>query len=518
MEDTLTIGLFDPGMTHLHRVGLAGLYMTLNSFEKNGIGFEGASWTINTTQVRLSWRTDTDFLGQFLKKAFSVREDGLIQVWCHQAVGMGDLERIQYHNAVLDTFLQHPKSKNIRKGSDQSRYIDFGENQIAVQYRTLKADYAHCSVAGKMRQKSGKLAKSVVVKGWLYPGAAERHSNLSGTEIEESPGHALCLVFAPAGSLFFSIFHRGTDGKRDKRRGTAIVIPHIRNLKEYTTAYLRYLSSPIERLNADGLGDAGLNALVSLKGEEKMLELGISGFSSIMMGTVNWSSRQKTRTSALDIENVDDRTLDLFDLARSCLPNKMIIRIPKATKKDPTPANRYFVATSLCRGVIAENIAASREWYAGFSELMKTKKLSQLVFYEKGGLKEMVEKIQWNKDADRKLVEAVHVAISRRYGALAAQASKRGERIPFDREYERMRTGLMRAKNRQTLRGELADLFARGGINKKLQTDWPEILPLFTGDDWQRARDLALLALASYTGKGADEIEQKTNEEDEEEE
>ena len=44
------------------------------------------------------------------------------------------------------------------------------------------------------------------------------------------------------------------------------------------------------------------------------------------------------------------------------------------------------------------------------------------------------------------------------------------------------------------------------------------ILPLFTGDDWQRARDLALLALASYTGKGAEEIEaQEKNDEEEEE-
>ena len=74
----------------------------------------------------------------------------------------------------------------------------------------------------------------------------------------------------------------------------------------------------------------------------------------------------------------------------------------------------------------------------------------------------------------------------------------------------------MRAKNSQTLRAELANMFARGKINKTLQGNWAELLPLFTGPDWQRARDLALLALASYTGKGAGSIESNAENAEEE--
>jgi CRISPR-associated protein Cas8a1/Csx13 len=62
------------------------------------------------------------------------------------------------------------------------------------------------------------------------------------------------------------------------------------------------------------------------------------------------------------------------------------------------------------------------------------------------------------------------------------------------------------------MRAELADLFARGGINKTLQENWSKILFLFSGRDWQKARDLALLALASYAGKGVDEIENQAEE------
>ena len=125
----------------------------------------------------------------------------------------------------------------------------------------------------------------------------------------------------------------------------------------------------------------------------------------------------------------------------------------------------------------------------------------------------MVNTHPWEHENDRKFIEAVHTSIRKRYGRLAAESKQRGEHIRFDREFERMRTGLMRVKNAQTLRAELADLFARGGINPALQQEWVNILPLFTGADWQRTRDLALLALASYQGQGAREVEEAAIEE-----
>jgi hypothetical protein len=68
-----------------------------------------------------------------------------------------------------------------------------------------------------------------------------------------------------------------------------------------------------------------------------------------------------------------------------------------------------------------------------------------------------------------------------------------------------MRVGFMRCKNKNALRGELADLFARARPNRVLQREWQKLVPLMTGDDWQKVRDLALFALASYSGPGAGE-------------
>jgi CRISPR-associated protein Cas8a1/Csx13 len=151
---------------------------------------------------------------------------------------------------------------------------------------------------------------------------------------------------------------------------------------------------------------------------------------------------------------------------------------------------------------------------------MQSKNIATNISYEKKGLNIMIQETQWNQNADKLLVEAVHKALRNRYGKIAAQAKKLGEPARFDREFERVRTSLMRAKNRQTMRAELADLFARGGINGVLQENWKLLLPLFTGPDWQRAKDLALLALASYQGKGLSEIEEtelENNEADTEE-
>lgn len=128
----------------------------------------------------------------------------------------------------------------------------------------------------------------------------------------------------------------------------------------------------------------------------------------------------------------------------------------------------------------------------------------------------MVNQVPWTSESNKRFVESIHNAIRKRYGALASRTRQKGEVPRFDKEFERMRSSLARAKNRQTLRAELADLFARGGINKNLQENWQAVLPIFVGTDWQKARDLALLALASYSGEGAKEIE--THEEKEEEE
>ena len=249
-----------------------------------------------------------------------------------------------------------------------------------------------------------------------------------------------------------------------------------------------------------------MSALATLNLHEGMLaELEINSCSVVTLGTIPWAKQQKTRTALEQIREVNRKRLAFFHFVSQTLQHKMVI------KKDET----YYVQTSTARGLIAENIAAGRPWYWNFYKIMQSKKLAEATTYDKRGLHVMVQSqiTDWPETEDKLFVEAIHNALKNRYGALAARASAKGEspRSRCSREFERIRASLMRSKNAQTLRSEIADLFARGGVNKSLQQNWSQLLSLFTGPDWQKARDLALLALASYAGKGADEV--KTQEE-----
>ena len=85
--------------------------------------------------------------------------------------------------------------------------INMDENNVIVSYKPFGKPYAHAVGHKLLFGKGGNLKKTDKVKNWLYPGAAERHSGLSGTEIQEPPEKLLCLLFAPMASLYYRISH-----------------------------------------------------------------------------------------------------------------------------------------------------------------------------------------------------------------------------------------------------------------------------------------------------------------------
>lgn len=508
MEKKLSIGLFEPGMSRLHRVGLAGLYMSLRYFDNLGKTFSGARWELQKDRVILYWQgNDKDFLDSLFKASFGFDNNGIIDFAAHRTLPAGDMEGIFLNELLLLTFLQHNKQNKIPKNSSKTVNVQFDEKQLAISFKPFNSSYAHTDAANSMVDKKGSLLSNIRIKGWLYPGAVKRHESAAGSEIEEPPEMSIALLYAPVASLYYRLAHKGKDGKYDQRRSAAVVLPHIYDMELYSRSFQHYLKKPVARLYADSISDAGLAALIALKAGDHADQLGVDGCSVLTMGTVGWAKQQKTRVNITSIDNCEEDKLDLFDICLNCLPNKTIIKSRGGTEeKDSVLGAAYYVVPSLSRGVMADNIASGRNWFNGFWELMSSKEQAKIIVsYEKRGLNEMTKENVWAVETDRTLVEALHLAIRRRYGALASR-TKPGERIPFDREFERMRTGLMRCKNAQTLRAELADFFARGGINHTLQENWRELLPLLSGGDWQRARDLALFALASYSGEGADEV------------
>ncbi|MBW7864431.1 MAG: type I-MYXAN CRISPR-associated Cas8a1/Cmx1 [Candidatus Hydrogenedentes bacterium] len=510
--ETMTLKLFDPGMAPLHRAGLAGLWMTLKRFSETKPDLGGLTWEMDDVSVTLHFPDNAAAaLDKLLKAAFTVGREGLLGFAAHETHPMGLAERVLLSEAMRNTFLQHNKHNMILGGTEKKELsVAMDENRVFVTYTPFaKKTFAHREMAGSFFTKENRFEHDICIKGWLFPGATERHSGLDGTEISETPGRLLCLLFAPTACLFQRLKHRGADGKNDRRRGYGVVVPHITSLGCYGRSFANYLAAPVERLAADGAGDAGLCALCALRAQDSLDTLGVDGCTVFVMGTVTWSPQQQSRTAIVRLECLDMKMLDYFDRTFRCLPNRRVIyEKPDGPKGKQTITRKFFIASSPVRGLAAENIALGREWFRGFSGMMASKKQGANTAREKGGLAAMIrDKDNWEDPLAQRFVEAMHEAIRSRYGALAAQAAQRGERIPFDREYERMRVGLSRVKNAATLRAEVTDLFARAGLNKTLQGHWQELLPLINGNDWQRARDLALLALVSYSGKGSEELD-----------
>ena len=120
----------------------------------------------------------------------------------------------------------------------------------------------------------------------------------------------------------------------------------------------------------------------------------------------------------------------------------------------------------------------------------------------------MIEKMKWEDQGESTVVRAVHTAMRHRFGQIAQenQGNRAAMKNRWNGEYDRRRLAFAGAKTPEQFRHALCDLFSRAGVNAVLQQEWQQILPILHASNWQLARDLSLLALASYVGKGAEEI------------
>jgi CRISPR-associated protein Cas8a1/Csx13 len=122
----------------------------------------------------------------------------------------------------------------------------------------------------------------------------------------------------------------------------------------------------------------------------------------------------------------------------------------------------------------------------------------------------MVEEAAFDDKRERTFVRACHEAWRRRMGQIGERARREGASFPdlVSREFERIRIGFARCKNAATLRETVTDFWARaGGPLPALQVSWQGILPLLGDKNWRQAKDLALLALASYQPASREEAE-----------
>lgn len=504
--------LHRPGMTALHRVGLAGLYMTLDAFNRDAdakaeLGAAGLSWTLEERRVTLDFAEGhaDKALAKLMALAFQL-DDGFFRLPGLERGAPPTLEqKYMLYQALTGTFLQHGKTRSTDKGAKGTRLFPVDEQQIRLNEFAPVTAYKHQSAAKDFLAGKNELAVYVQVSGPFYPGGAQRHtaSGFASTGLEEPIQLAFCLLFAPVGSIFFQITSRRSGSKAR----TALVLPTVTDLHGYATLRRSLAAKGVLALTAASPTDAALQLAVMVQGQE--LAEHLQGPIRVMaFGTVAWSKQQKSRTAAYAVNSAQLPGMGNYERASGIFKNHwQVIEAKKDRKGNVKEPAHAFVRPFTAREIIADNIANRRPWYDRFAEYMTGKETRISLQFERKELFQMTQEADYDHPNERIFIQTCHEAWRRRLGQLGERS--RREHISFTRlaggEYEKLRVTLARCKNAATLRAALTDFWSRAGSLPTLQEGWSAILPLLEEEQWRKARDLALLALASYRPSNADE-------------
>lgn len=495
---SLHFDLADPYMTLLHRAGLAGLYMTLKQLEEEKVEpIGGLSWELTNRSVSLSWDgNDFEVLDWLFKESFQL-QDGLIALRGLSPKTMDIQPLVMMHQGILGTLLQHNKTHKSTGIQERSFLVEENKPEILVKYKSLSW-YVYQDFAKNLCDPTTKklYQKPIAIAGWLNPGTVVKHQIFSAdTSFEETTPSALILAYAPVACYYFALRSK----LRDQRAQFAFIIPDVTDL----AIYARYRRNPQLRnlgfrdFYTSSLGDAGLRFL-SIETTTKILrENDVKTCQVITLGSVPWATQQKTRTDLYTVTATQE-LCNNYRICRECLSDRVVVK-----EKE----NTSWIAPSFAREIIADNLARGKPWFAGLSEKINSGELFKQLSYEREGLNKMVKNpnLQWS-DRERLFVQSCHEAIASTYAQLARR-TKEGEQIRFDKVNEKFRTGLGRCKSPTTFREFITDFWARADYVPTLKYHWDELMELVM-TDWKSARDLALLALASYKGKGSEEKEQ----------
>ncbi len=545
--DHLTMSLFAPGMSALHRAGLGGLACTLKAMErqlKDGLlaksklpaPFSDGTppWEIDEQSITLKFATP-EHAGDYLKKlfafAFGIRKDGLISL-----PGQYDSEPSAAVLADLQagftlTFLQHGRVRALAKVPTTASYDPEGEGVpgVVVQYKACSY-FKHQKGWEELVDKDGCLIAGMIkVDGPLSPGTVVRHVAFTGdTGAEDPPKRMLPLYFALVGCLSLPV-NRGV---------AALLVPDVTDLTEFV--YDRPAMTPTTATECQiaNAADAAFRAQVRVrKNPRRTAEVksrarksiagsALPGCYAMTFTPTPWASQQKSRVATIHVQPADDQILERFERAAQHLPPRIKTQVKKETigkgkNKVTTERQESFRTDSIVRPLIAENLALGRKWYAGFLKLMTKinpatgKPYREQLTYpeERKGLHAMIaDDKMWDEAGERTVVQAVHEALRGRYAQIADENKNNpvAMRNRFGGEYDRWRLAFAGAKTPDQFRKALCDLFSRAGRNSVLQKQWHEVLPMLRTSNWQHARDLALLALCSYQGRKEEDAKESS--------
>ena len=528
---TLTMNLFAPGMSMLHRAGLGGLACSLGAIERDvqkkklpenrrpgGKWPQGKPpWIITEQSITLDFGEPENahsWLKALFEYSFDLHEDLIFLPGQYGNLVPSHPVRAYLQQGITLTFLQHGLTRKLAKNETVLTFNPEEDSSKALQYQ-FKActKYKHQNGWKDITDSRGRIEqKPVEIAGPLSPGAVVRHNAFSTpTKLYDLPAQIVPLYFAVVGCLPLAI-NRGSG---------VLLIPDVTDLIAFPAIRAAMTPKTSRECQITIASDAALQTQLRLRATEEINKWDLPACHVVTFQPTPWASQQKSRVDTITVEPGSEEVLSQFSVAMKELSPRIATReieesSGKGRNKVVTKRSESFWVDSIVRPLVATNLARGRPWYHNFVELMikidpvSKRPLRDKLFFEKKGLKAMVENVPWSDTGESTIVNAVHESIGRRYGLISKEnkGNSTAMKNRWKGEYDRWRLAFAGAKTSEQFRRSLCDLFSRAGVNSILQENWTSILPMLSDNRWQQTRDLALLGLASYSGKGAKEIEE----------
>jgi CRISPR-associated protein Cas8a1/Csx13 len=463
------LSIFNPDTLLPHRAGIAGLALALSVIDPKSAPL---SWKVTEDSVKLSWDgCDRDVVKWLLDNTYQVT-DGYLNV---PALNLDDQGGYTFTEGVLSTFLQHSKQRaRDSTGVAKAFTIDEGQPEIKVEFRPLLS----CYYTGDLKEAfntKGLFKKEISLKGHHLPGLVECFANGA---YQESPEGYLSLLFLPLACGYYRL----------PNFRSAVAIPEVANLTQWVDRRQEFAGRTYRNFRSSSAGESALSFLL----QEKLLEDSklerVNYCEVYQLGKQTWDANQSYLKQAVYRVEVKEQNLELYYMASQLFPVKV----------RQTDKGESWLAISKILPWLCDNLVVGKSWYAGFFEFHKRNDI-----YERGGLVKMTEVLE---DKEKILFETVQGAFSAYLRGQHVQAGKQGRKLDYGQVTDKVIYRMQRPSTQKEFAKALVDFLSqfRSKASRGVGLD---VYQWLHGNNWRQARDLTLLAIATYTSKKGDALD-----------
>jgi CRISPR-associated protein Cas8a1/Csx13 len=323
----------------------------------------------------------------------------------------------------------------------------------------------------------------------------------------------------------------------------AVLIPDIEDLAFFDEE-IRASKLDLSFTNVASLGDAALRFVIEFASDPFRRKHSV-GCRAVALGRVSYYPNQNVRKCIMDFSPVPGKR-KRYQVLHQKMDNHWV-PLSQATELAGDAANATdddavegeargqlgFIAVPSARGRIADNLVAGRAWYSDLAvpldwqldslEWQRKKKRDaeeengQTISVERLWFENLClqspklralasEEVMWDSEDDRIFLRVMHDMLSTLIWKENKAAQERGgTRTIGDRIEdlkEKIRRDLENAKTRALLRDTLSKWLVKGGTHDAVREHKDKVWGLLNDQyDWQKARDLARLALITYESK-----------------